>query len=753
MTINFVFFLVVVSIVPLLILGVLSYNTSRAVLQQEASDYTFALLTRQEEYLELLLESVESLIANVSGVEEIRETLLTAPPGEDTYSHLSTHAKIGYILNGYLNLKGLVSIDIFSTDGSHYHVGDTLSADNIDQITYQRIYSETMASNKIVLWTGVENNINVDSAHKKVVTAAKLLEVMDEEQLRERPLGLLVVSYSTQSIYNHFSKMNLGEGSSLMITDTKNRLIFHTDQSLIGSQISSSFAGKLDDERGSFTININGQEMLITYSTSKLNGWRLISLAPVDSLTAGIETIRNVGIAVVLGCFCFIFVAAVMVNRTMVMPLKRITDMFKEIQSGTCRFTTQDRFRSDRTDEIGELLRWFDTFLESLEARQRAEMELWQAKNAAEAANYQIVHLNSQLTTENTRLEHTLQELQATQQELVRSEKMAALGQLIAGVAHEINTPLGAIRASINDTSDILEHVFYEYPKLIQLLEPQQRELFLILLQRSLDAMEQPSAREARKLKRNLRHHLEENGVEEGADFLADTLMDMHIYSDIEPFIPLLTHPHNAEIVQLAYELSGLQKNGKTITLAVERASKVVFALKNYARFDSSGEPVETNIIDGIETVLTLYHNQIKQGVEVTRHYDEVPLIPCFPDELNQVWTNLVHNALQAMSYQGHMIVMVQDEEDAIVVRFSDDGGGIPDDVLPRIFEPFYTTKPAGEGSGLGLSIVKKIIEKHHGHIMVESVPGHTTFTVTLPKQREQQQGAEHYEQYSHSMC
>jgi signal transduction histidine kinase len=176
-----------------------------------------------------------------------------------------------------------------------------------------------------------------------------------------------------------------------------------------------------------------------------------------------------------------------------------------------------------------------------------------------------------------------------------------------------------------------------------------------------------------------------------------------------------------------------VQKSTRTITTATERAAKVVFALKNYARYDYSGEKVPANITEGIETVLTLYHNQIKQGVELRRNYEPLPLLLCYPDELNQVWTNLVHNALQAMDYKGTLRIDAIKQNTNLIVSITDSGQGISAEIMPKIFEPFFTTKPLGEGSGLGLDIVKKIIEKHQGSISVNSVPGKTTFTVSLP--------------------
>ncbi|MBK4731982.1 AAA family ATPase [Oxynema sp. CENA135] len=340
--------------------------------------------------------------------------------------------------------------------------------------------------------------------------------------------------------------------------------------------------------------------------------------------------------------------------------------------------------------------------------------------------------LEQQVAERTQELQQTLEYLQATQQELIQSEKMAALGQLVAGVAHEINTPLGAIRSSAGNMAKFLNQSLEELPGIFQSLSPEQTREFLDLLSRSLQQENTLSAREERKRRRALVGELDARSIE-NSTHLADTLVDMGIYENIDEFFPLFERPDSPHIVDLAYKLSGLQKSTTRIEMATERASKVVFALKTYARYDSSGETMLADLSESIETVLTLYHNQIKHGVEVVRDYETLPPIPCYPDELNQVWTNLVHNALQAMDYRGTLTVAIARDGDRAKITIGDSGPGIPEEVLPKIFNPFFTTKPPGEGSGLGLDIVNKIVQKHSGKIEVETRPGSTCFHVFLP--------------------
>ncbi|NET29226.1 ATP-binding protein, partial [Okeania sp. SIO1I7] len=344
----------------------------------------------------------------------------------------------------------------------------------------------------------------------------------------------------------------------------------------------------------------------------------------------------------------------------------------------------------------------------------------------------QVAERTQQLQQNNQQLTQTLQTLKTTQNELIQSEKMAALGQLVAGIAHEINTPLGAIRAAIGNTDKALEASLSQLPQLLPLLNPQQQTNFFSFLQLAVNNQTSLSTREKRQIKRTVTQQLQSHNIS-NAKQLAHLLTEAGLHHGFESQISLLQTPQANQIVQIAYDIARLHTNSKNINNAVERASKIVFALKSYARYDQSGEKQLAQITEGIETVLNLYHNYLKKGVEVIRHYQDIPEILCYGDELVQVWTNLIHNGIQAMDGKGKIDIEVRVKNQNIVVEITDYGTGIPPEIQDKIFQPFFTTKAAGEGSGLGLEIVKKIIDKHQGKIDFTSVVGQTTFTVTLP--------------------
>ncbi len=345
----------------------------------------------------------------------------------------------------------------------------------------------------------------------------------------------------------------------------------------------------------------------------------------------------------------------------------------------------------------------------------------------------EIKYMNEELVNQKENLEALLDNLTQTQEQLVQSEKMAALGQLIAGVAHEVNTPLGAIKASVGNLSDSLNSLITGMPVLFQQQSKENLELFLKVFEHKTNKNADLSSREKREFRREIRKDLTEKNIKE-ADLIADLLVYLEVYKDYKKFIPLLEQPNAIEVLRHARDFISLGKNTHTISIATDKASKVVFALKKYSHRDSEGEKVPTDIIDGIETVLTLYHSQLKQGITLKRDLEKLPLIMCYQDEINQVWTNLIQNAIQSMGMSGILTVNAFSKRDKIFIEIGDTGHGITPDIMDKIFEPFYTTKKQGEGSGLGLDIVKRIVDKHKGEIQIKSeINKGTTFIVILP--------------------
>jgi signal transduction histidine kinase len=319
-----------------------------------------------------------------------------------------------------------------------------------------------------------------------------------------------------------------------------------------------------------------------------------------------------------------------------------------------------------------------------------------------------------------------------TQNMLIQSEKLAALGQLSAGIAHEINTPLGAIKAISSDSANSDRKLFNELLEIRPVLGEEKFAILCRFIQSHRTGTLYLSTREERQKVAELAAELDSLGVENSRNMAVKLVhIDLHVLPDT---LKQLIGPNFEKAINVLYLFFMKEKNTTTISTAVEKASRIVRALRMYLHTSEGMKQEPFDLEESISTVLTIYHNQIKHGVEVELDLPPLPRITGLLEQINQVWTNLIVNASQAMDYKGKLTIKARKIDDAICVSISDTGSGISPEIGSRIFEPFYTTKKSGEGSGLGLDIAKKIVDKHQGRIYYESEPGKgTTFYVELP--------------------
>ena len=204
LTQKFILFLLGVSVFPLLGVGIVSYQVARNTLDRETRQHNYQLVDREIEYLDLQLEAIESLIANISSVNEILNALGDGNESRNVYNKLATKARIGYILDGYTNLKGLVSIDLFTLDGNHYHVGETLDVSEIRIEVRDRLLQQSLINNSRIAWVGIEENVNATSKIDNVIVATKLLSTTNPDTLKVQPVGFLSISYNPSYLRSHY---------------------------------------------------------------------------------------------------------------------------------------------------------------------------------------------------------------------------------------------------------------------------------------------------------------------------------------------------------------------------------------------------------------------------------------------------------------------------------------------------------------------------------------------------------------------
>ena len=314
-------------------------------------------------------------------------------------------------------------------------------------------------------------------------------------------------------------------------------------------------------------------------------------------------------------------------------------------------------------------------------------------------------------------------------------DRLAALGKLSAGLAHELNNPASAAKRAASQLRDILKKIRDASLELgRRQLTPEQKAEIEKMEARLMQGNEPPpDALTMASLEDQIDSVLRSHGQDDLWQ-LAPDLARRNVGPDVleNLFASLSEDTARAALVRIA-ALGEIADLLNEIESSTTRISDLVRAIKEYTFMDQS--PVQNvDVVRSLETTLTILNHKLKKGVDVKRDYQRVPLlVNSFGSELNQVWTNLIDNAIDAMSGKGELRVRTYRDDNCVVVEIGDNGPGISPEVKPHIFEPFFTTKGVGQGTGLGLDTVQRIVKKHRGSIQVSSHPGDTRFQVWLP--------------------
>lgn len=508
-------------------------------------------------------------------------------------------------------------------------------------------------------------------------------------------LGVLGSTAIFSSVNEFLSKLKIGESGKTFIMERSGKLVASSTSARVfkgkervhaaasENELISHTARHLEDYFGSLErirtsqqldFNVGGARQFIQVAPLELTqetgghglDFLVVVVIPEADFMGRITANTNMSVIMSLVALVMTVLIGFLTARGIIRPILALNEATKKFAAGHWN----QKLPTERSDELGELAKSFNSMGDQVR----------KSFLALEEANATLEQKVKERTQE---LSVALEELKASQAQLVQSEKMASLGQMVAGVAHEINTPLGYIKSNIEMTRDLFqetENLVTVYDSLVHLLVS------------------------------------EDVGEEELNSQLAVVAELSSEFRENETF----------------HETKELFKD---IIYGLEQISELVVNLKDFSRLDQA-RVADVSLNDCLDSVLVIGHNVIGNRIEIEKQYGDVPMVQCSPSHINQVFLNIVTNAAQAMDKAGTLYLRTRADKNNVYVEIQDTGKGIPADVIPKIFDPFFTTKPIGEGTGLGLSICYQIIEQHKGEIKVNSEVGKgTTFTISLPRQ------------------
>jgi signal transduction histidine kinase len=527
------------------------------------------------------------------------------------------------------------------------------------------------------------------SAHLNVLQITPATPVYDVDG---NVLGVLGVNLLLSQINDFLQNLNIGNNGVAFIMERDGNLIASsTDEapfvkSLKQSRLQAINSQKpliqqtaaflkqkfshLEDITDNINIEFETKNDRLMLQVSPLRDkrgldWLSVVIIPHSAVMQDIEENNKTTLFLILASLVIAVLVGLLASRWVISPILELNQAAKNLAAGDLA----QQLPTTREDELGELANSFN----------KMSVQLQASFGQLEEAN---VSLEERVKVRTQDLAKAYKRLKSSQAQLVQSEKMASLGQMVAGVAHEINTPLGYVKSNVQTGQSIfidLADMLTEYHALLKVL----------LGEEALDEAQ---------LEQRI-HALGERAIELEEDETLSETNDLF----------------------------------KDTLYGVAQISELVLNLKNFSRLDQA-QTDEIDIHQCLDSALNIGKNILKYKVDVEKVYSEIPFISCSPSQLNQVFLNLLSNAAQSIEEHGTIYIKTSHDNHWVHISIQDTGKGMPKLVMRKIFDPFYTTKPIGEGTGLGLSISYQIVQQHGGRIRVASTEGKgTRFIVSLP--------------------
>jgi signal transduction histidine kinase/CheY-like chemotaxis protein len=735
-------YLLVAGIVPLLLFGASAYYLARQIVIDQVTASSQWVVRDIRNYLGLFRTQVEDLAANIAGNEAISQALRDADlESASSFDTLNTKAQIGYILNGFVRVKGLVAIDLFSVKGAHFHVGETLNVSQVKLETVQQMLQESESDGGATVWRGIEDNINLASSHKKVITLTRVLHGYEPTTGANIDVGLLVITLNDEIIHGYLGPDADHEGTRLMMLDRQGRLMHHANPKLLGESVAPELLTRVREGTAAQQLRLDGEDVILTAIPMLGIGGHVLLVTPLSFHTAPLNRLALAGLVPFLLGLAGIGLLAKRYAKTVVTPLRAVSERFRELNENP-EVPHQTLSVPADHDEIATLIEGFNSYLETLAIQHAAADELQRAE------------------------------------------------QLLLESAHTLRTAIDAIDEAfvVFDENDRLvfcnEKYRAFYPLSAQLIQP--GISFEQIIRHGAERGQYPEAQgriDAWVKERMAVHHSGDTTLEQRLEdgrwlriverrtptghivgFRVDITQLKRMQEAAEAaslakseFLANMSHeirtPMNAVLgmMQLALDSEDPLERREFI-LKAHNSSLALIGIINdildFSKIEAGKLSIERvgfdprRVFGEIADVFAPIAEE-KGIVLVTEPLSELP--PALwgdPLRLQQVVQNLVSNALK-FTERGAVTLSVAvtqriDTQFRMRVTISDSGIGIAPEVIGSLFQSFSqadssTTRRFG-GTGLGLAICKRLVELMGGEIGVDSRVGEgSRFWFELP--------------------
>ena len=722
----------VAGILPLLLLGITAFHTSKRIVIQQAETENTRLLSALSSYLRLYNDQIEDLASNIAGNSAVGLTLRRVDEEQlSAFNNLEVRTQMGFILNSYVRVKGLVSIDVFSRSGAHFHVGETLNVSGVEQLTTHTLLQETSKTNTPVLWRGIHTNLNKNSEIKKVNSITRSVQHFSPETGKSDVVGLLVININNEIMHRFLENVQLAPGMQLMQLDRNGNITLHSDPSRFAHALTPGLLQLIRAKTPIQRFVLDGEDVLMNVTPTDNQQRSLVIITPYKLLTQKVDQLAfaTMGL-IVLGLFGVIALTWYFA-RTVVVPIRSVSTGFRLLEKD---LQGEHKHLPEQSipDEIGQLVQGFNNYLDTLQAQRLATEELRYSEEirhksenmlmtAIEAIDeaFALFDADDHLVLCNQRY----RDLYPSCQDVV------VIGASFTSIMNAI-ARRGLIKAAIGREEEWLAECLEQHQagvstqierlmdgRVMRVAEKKMPDGYIVGFK--IDITELLLATEA---------------AQEAADsksrFLAN--MSHEIRTPLNAILGFSAILQDEVSDRQQREYIGL------IQAAGDALLSQINDVLDFSKIEAGKldiEHIDFDVRRTLEDSIDLVANKAyEKNLELACIFD--PLIPVRlcgdPSRIRQIMLNLLNNAIKFTS-AGEIVVRVRAEKAdsthyRLVIAIKDSGAGISQEIQHKLFQPFTqadssTTRHFG-GTGLGLSICKRLSEAMNGHIEVSSQPG-----------------------------